>query len=536
MLRASITPMLVCAVLALQSAAPITLHVKVVLPDAEGKTTPVVRHALLISDNPATAAPRRIVTGVDGAAEVRLRPGSYTVESDRPVTFDGKSYQWTQIVEIVAGRDAVLELSAANADVEATTLDSDAAFLLSKWQDSVVALWTPTSHASGFLIDANGLIVTNQRVVGTATSVEVQLAPEVKIAATVLAADGPRDVAVLWIAADTVAGRRPVDLPCPQPETVAIEKGQEVLTIGVPLGRAKQMTSGAVSRVEPASISVDTTLPRGSAGGPVFASKGDLVGITSIADEDDPDSALESRVVRIHQACDVVAAARQKMITATAPGAGRLPVEPSKGFPADALKEAASRRVGSLSPYQISSSTFDVAFITPVLTYGTQYQSEQMRRYRTSKDAPLPEPVLVRPLMDFANWSDYVWEFPPVLLVRVTPKLVEGFWAKIGRAAARTQGVALPPFKRIKSGFGRLRAFCGDEEMTPIHPFKLEHRVNDNDTIYEGLYVYDPGTFGPHCGSVKLEIYSEKEPRNAESRVVDAKVVERIWNDFAPYR
>ena len=88
------------------------------LVDAERKATPVPRHALLISDNPASAPPRRVVTALDGTADVRLRPGNYTVESDRPVAFQGKAYQWTQIVDIVAGRDAVLELTADNAEVE----------------------------------------------------------------------------------------------------------------------------------------------------------------------------------------------------------------------------------------------------------------------------------------------------------------------------------------------------------------------------------------------------------------------------------
>ena len=39
------------------------LHIKVALIDAEQKATPVPRHALLVSENPASAAPRRIVTG-----------------------------------------------------------------------------------------------------------------------------------------------------------------------------------------------------------------------------------------------------------------------------------------------------------------------------------------------------------------------------------------------------------------------------------------------------------------------------------------
>src|SRR5258708_1391089 len=97
------------------------LHIKVVVVAAERKATPVPRHALLVSDNPASAPPRQIVTAPDGTANVRLRPGNYTVESDRPVVFHGKAYQWTQTLDVAAGRDAVLELTADNAEVEPAT-------------------------------------------------------------------------------------------------------------------------------------------------------------------------------------------------------------------------------------------------------------------------------------------------------------------------------------------------------------------------------------------------------------------------------
>src|SRR6266536_377839 len=148
---------------------PGVLHIQIVLVDAERKATPVARHALLISDNPSTAPPRRIVTSMDGAADVRLPPGNYTVESDQPVAFQGKAYQWTQNVDIVAGRDAVLELTTSNAEVEALS---------------------------------------------AATSIEVQITPTVKVAARILVADSSRDVAVLWIDPTAVASVRPVPLGC----------------------------------------------------------------------------------------------------------------------------------------------------------------------------------------------------------------------------------------------------------------------------------------------------------------------------------
>ena len=81
------------------------LHIRVMLTDAARASMPVPGHALLISDNPATSAPRRVVTAPDGTVEVRLRPGNYTVESDEPVAFGGKGYQWAQTVDITAGRD-----------------------------------------------------------------------------------------------------------------------------------------------------------------------------------------------------------------------------------------------------------------------------------------------------------------------------------------------------------------------------------------------------------------------------------------------
>ena len=270
MLRALVLAMLLSvSPRAAAAQAPSVLHIKIVLVDAERKATPVSQHALLVSDNPATGPPRLIVTKLDGTADVRLSPGNYTVESDRPVAFQGKAYQWTQVVDIAAGRDAVLELTADNAEVEsvpagattsATLLPGDPASLLTEWQDSVVALWTPTTHASGFVVDATGVIATNQRVVGTATSVEVQLTPAVKVSAIVLAADPLRDVAVLWIDPKIAALVRPVPLGCAQAAKPSIVDGQEIFTIGAPLRQAeghdvwnRQPGGGACHRVRPRS-------------------------------------------------------------------------------------------------------------------------------------------------------------------------------------------------------------------------------------------------------------------------------------------
>jgi hypothetical protein len=123
-----------------------------------------------------------------------------------------------------------------------------------------------------------------------------------------------------------------------------------------------------------------------------------------------------------------------------------------------------------------------------------------------------------------------------VLLIRVTPKLVEGFWTTVARGAARTQGVSVPPIRHVKASFARMRAFCGDTEVTPIHPFIVEQRVSESDAIDEGLYAFDPNALAPQCRTVKLVLYSEKQPEKGDTRTDDPKVIQQIWQDFAPYR
>jgi hypothetical protein len=401
-----------------------------------------------------------------------------------------------------------------------------------QWQDSVVAIWTPTRRASGFLFDKRGLIATSHRLIAGAPSVRVQLTPAVKVAANVLVSDPDRDVAVLWIDARAGASVRPLPLQCAETARAPVASGQKIFAVGAPLRQQKGVASANVMGVGVHTILSDLFLATGSAGGPVFSAGGGLVGITTVADEKDGGSGEYARVVTIADVCEAVASAERKVQEGEAPDGTHLPVEPSRPFPVDALKDAAEARASDLNPYHVSSSAFDIAFITPVLTYGAQDERLSGRR----RSLPDARETLVRPLQDFGNWSEYVAAFPPVLLIRVTPKLVEGFWTKVARGAARTQGVSLPPIKHVTSGFSRMRAFCGDAEATPIHPFKLEQRIGESEAIYEGLYVFDPGALGPHCASVKLVLYSEKEPQKGDTRVVDPKVLQQVWQDFAPYR
>ena len=528
-----------------QAAAPQqggVLRITLALTGPDGTISPM--HSLLVSEEPPSREPRLIRIGPDGTATLRLAPGKYVVESDKPMQLGGAAYAWRQEVRVAAGRDTLLELTERNAEVTpidasrggaANVAPADPSASLARWYDSVFAVWTPTHRLSGFLADPRGLIVTNGRAVGAATSVEVQVTATIKLAARVLLADATRDVAVIWI--DPKAASSTVSLPleCDGVGTSRLSEGERVFALGSPVDRNKSTASGTVREIAGRVVETDFILRASGAGGPVFGAGGRVIGISSFGeDQDDGRASADTRLTRVEEVCAVLSSAAAAISTTTAPDPSPLPMEPQRPYPPDALRDFAAKGARDLAAYRMSSSSYDVTFITPPWLYAAKNrQTQESEAGRTGR--AVPDPRTIDPLDDFSNWSAYVERLPAVLMVRVTPRLVEGFWTKVARGAARTQGMALPPIKRFKPGFARLQAFCGDTEVVPIHPFKLAQRISETEAVYEGLYVFAPEALGPSCGSIRLVLYSETDGKK-DTRVIDPAMVQRIWDDFAPHR
>jgi len=183
----------------------------------------------------------------------------------------------------------------------------------------------------------------------------------------------------------------------------------------------------------------------------------------------------------------------------------------------------------------VSAADFDVSIITPPMLYAAIHKREDRERFDYARDDPQRRPLL-RPLDDFGAWTEYVNDAPPVLLVRVTPKFGEKLWTTLARGAAQTQGVAIPAIRKPKATFGSLRLTCGDTAIAPIHPLRIEHRVDDGTSLDEGFYVFGPSAISPQCGSVTITVLSDKPADKGDPRAIDAKIVQQVWDDFAPYR
>lgn len=137
-------------------------------------------------------------------------------------------------------------------------------------------------EGSGFIVDPNGIILTNAHVVGTGSEVTVRLTDRREFTAKVVGMDKRTDVAVLRIAAK---GLPTVKLGNPD----ALLPGQWVLAIGSPFGFDNSVTAGIVSakaRALPDEnftpfIQTDVAVNPGNSGGPLFNLAGEVVGINS---------------------------------------------------------------------------------------------------------------------------------------------------------------------------------------------------------------------------------------------------------------
>jgi len=147
---------------------------------------------------------------------------------------------------------------------------------------SVVLIKVPNGLGSGFVVSADGRVVTNMHVIRGASSAIVQTADGKELSQVeLLAADEVHDLAVLRIKSPTQIQ------PLPLGDSATARPGAHVVAIGHPLGLGNTVSDGLISAVREISpqrtmLQISAPISPGSSGGPLFNDRGEVIGISTL--------------------------------------------------------------------------------------------------------------------------------------------------------------------------------------------------------------------------------------------------------------
>jgi S1-C subfamily serine protease len=141
---------------------------------------------------------------------------------------------------------------------------------------------------SGFFIDTDGHILTNNHVIDGATSIQVELNDTDTVAATVVGTDPSNDLAVLKIAGGTPSGIAPLTLA----NSDSVQVGELAIAIGNPFGLERTVTVGVISAKNRSMtadngrqisdvLQTDAAINPGNSGGPLLNAQGQVVGVNT---------------------------------------------------------------------------------------------------------------------------------------------------------------------------------------------------------------------------------------------------------------
>ena len=152
---------------------------------------------------------------------------------------------------------------------------------------------------SGFVIDGDGRIVTNNHVVQDANQLNVTFKDNITVPATLVGRDPDNDLAVIMVDPDARDDRGSPIRPRLKPVTLGdsdrIIVGTDAIAIGSPLGLQQTVTAGIISAVRSpleevaqgqvdllgGAIQTDAPINPGNSGGPLFNAAGEVIGVNT---------------------------------------------------------------------------------------------------------------------------------------------------------------------------------------------------------------------------------------------------------------
>jgi hypothetical protein len=308
-----------------------------------------------------------------------------------------------------------------------------------------------------------------------------------------------------------------------------------------------------VSKIEPRSIISDISFGKGSAGGPLFNSVGEVVGITTFRVEereglkkDDVKDSDFAGIIRIEVAEPLIAKAREIVATKGTPSAELMPYLPDGLFPIETIKTSLTSPQFASSQYISDVKDYQVRYMTPVYKFymieKDRIESLKIRERRNKDKGKLDAGEMFK---DLRVWKEYAGELAPGVDILALPETTATMKSMALSAITNmTVGYSTPLDHKYKADFSQMKLLCDGKEVTPIRRTKTEiardlqnYYKTKKRYTYAGIYTYPYDVFAPgRCSEMVVHVFSEEDIETPIVSTVTDTIKNRIWNDFADFR
>lgn len=198
---------------------------------------------------------------------------------------------WAQSASSAELPDLVEKILPGVVNISSTTVVHQRIYGWDDWTDfwGIPRSRQQTSLGSGFIIDTDGYVITNNHVIEGATEVLATLHDKNTYQAEVVGRDPKTDLALLLL--KTEEGKTPPNLrPVPLANSDAARIAEPVFAVGNPFGLQHTVTTGIISAKNRTIglgpfdnfLQTDASINPGNSGGPLFNLKGQVVGINTV--------------------------------------------------------------------------------------------------------------------------------------------------------------------------------------------------------------------------------------------------------------
>ena len=429
------------------------------------------------------------------------------------------------------------------------------------WSQAVFLVRADGSSGLGFLVDPQGLILTDDSLVDKAPYIAVRRDAQRQFMAQVLVLDRKSGTAVLRVAPAAVADVTPLALL--GEDEAPPRKGDEVLAVArTGGGMDLTATTGVVKQVGKRAIVHSALLAKGDAGGPLLNSRGVVIGMNG------PPTRGRSelrRAVPIHLALEALRESRERAAGLEPPPAASLTAADTVESPG-APGEGSAALEPNLADYRTRLEDGRIEFLTPALIRALNNAPPDSSvagaaPWEWQRYAALKGPVVVVQIVPDLRWTGgsgfrvtgRIVSYPVLAGIQVGLVLVVAFVAFFG-GGGDLEPLILPavlwkPVRaayHFKGDFEAAHLLRGAEEIAPIDGQRLcgtskvwlARKPGQKPRWRKirgcwGTYTFPAEAFQPGA-PVEVRMFEEGKKDGPRIVEVPEELVARIWSDFQP--